>query len=245
MAKRTAKRFLIVSDNHGDLQDAEAVAAFFEFAKAWKPEIRVHLGDCFDFAALRKKASDDERRGPLAEDVMMGCEFLRRLKPTHFLRGNHDERLWDLLDIDDAKLTEYARMLADQIGDAIGDSIMLPYCKRRGVLRLGHLKCIHGFHSGVTAARQSALVYGSVVMGHVHAIDHYSIPGLERRAGRVIGCMCQLDHTYNRAMAQTLRHAHGWAYGLLFPSGDYAIYQAEKVNGSWHLPTEFVEVRSR
>lgn len=240
-----ARKFIVASDNHGSHYDPRACAAMFDFLKAWKPDIRIHAGDCFDLTALRRGASDEDKRTPLADDIATGCDFLRRFKPTHFLRGNHDERLWDLLDIDDAKLSEYAVKLIDEIKDAIGDAKMLPYCKRRGVLRIGHLKVIHGYHSGITAARMAAQVYGSVLMGHIHAIDQFSIPGLERRIGRAIGALCTLDMTYNRAQAATLRQQHGFAYGFIFPNGNYQVFQAESIGGTWHMPTEFRCIKPR
>jgi predicted phosphodiesterase len=237
------RKFLVVSDNHGDGEDQGAVRALREFTTFWKPTVRVHLGDCFDFRFLRKKADEQERRHPVQDDLDAGIDFLRTFKPTHFLRGNHDERLWDAARSDDGKLADFAARLILDIQDVLGDAIMLPYDKRKGVLRLGHLKVIHGYNAGVTAARIAAQIYGSVLMGHIHAVDQYAIPGIERRIGRAIGCLCKLDMEYNRAMAQTLRHSHGWAYGLLFDSGEYVVWQAEQVGGAWFFPSEIKEVK--
>jgi predicted phosphodiesterase len=238
--KGKPKRFIVVSDNHGSHIDAKAQAAFFDFAKAWRADLRIHAGDCFDVAAWRKGASEDERRQSLADDIDAGCDFLSRLRPTHWLRGNHDERLWDALagDVGDKKDLALAK-ITGPISKSIGNARVFPYCKRAGVLRLGHLKVIHGYHSGVQAARMAAQVYGSVLMGHVHAIDHYSIPGLERRIGRSIGAMCHLDAQYNRAQTGTLRQQHGWGYGFILGNGEYVYYQAEKNESGWYLPTEF------
>lgn len=232
------KRFVVCGDSHGDMQDDKAVGALFDFVKHFKPEIRVHLGDAFDFRSLRRKASDMEQRDGIGADIDAGLAFLRKFKPTHFLRGNHDERLWDLLRGDDRKIGDLARTVADDITDALGGVPMLPYDKRKGVLKLGHLRIVHGYNTGVYAARTAAQVYGAVLMGHIHTVDQYSIPGIERRVGRAIGCLCRLDMDYNRAQTQTLRQSHGFAYGLLFPSGIYQVFQAENVNGQWIFPTE-------
>lgn len=235
---KNVRRFVVCGDNHGDMGDPSAIAALLDFCKHFKPTIRVHLGDCFDFRCLRRKASEEERRDGLGADIDAGLSFLRAFKPTCFLRGNHDERLWDLLAGDDRRLGDLGRTVADDIIETLGDAPMLPYNKRRGVLRVGHLKVIHGYHSGITAARQAALVYGSVLIGHIHAIDHYSIPGLERRMGRAVGALCNLEMEYNRAQAATLRQAHGFAYGLIFPNGAYQVWQAECVAGMWIFPSE-------
>lgn len=242
---KKARRFAVITDTHGNEQDDKAVAAMFDFMAAWKPEIRIHSGDAFDLKALRKGADEKDRHSPISDDIKAGCDLLKRYRPTHFLRGNHDERLWDLLDSDDKKLAEFGGSLIGKIKDAIGDAKMLPYDKRAGVLKIGHLKVIHGFHAGPQAARAAAQIYGSVLMGHIHSIDQFSIPGLERRIGRSIGCLCKLDMGYNRAHAATLRQQHGWAYGFIFPNGDYQVFQAENVGGAWHLPTEFRRICPR
>lgn len=227
--------------------DPRAARTFFEFVKFWKPEIRIHGGDNWDFRHLRKNASDEEKREPIGNDLRAGADFIREYNPTKFLRGNHDERLWNLArSTDDGKLRNWCGLTLDFIRDSLPDGCeMFPYHKRLGVLRLGHLKVIHGYFSGITAAKRSAEVYGSVIGGHTHAIDQYSIPGLERRIGRACGCLCQLDMDYNRAHPQTLRQAHGFAYGFLMPSGAYVMYQAEDVDDCWFFPTEFQTVWNR
>lgn len=236
------QRFIAAADNHGDMQDDSAVESFFEFCKFWKPDVRVHAGDNFDFRCLRKNATEGEKRERVNADIDAGLAFIKRFKPTHFLRGNHDERLWDAAIADDGKLADFASYVAIDIKDALGDAVMLPYCKRNGVLKLGHLKIIHGYNAGVTAARIAGQVYGSVLMFHTHSIDQYSLPGLERRIARVCGCLCKLDQPYNRSHIQTLRQSHGWAYGLLLPRGEYVVWQAEKIAGKWFLPSEVREI---
>ena len=236
------KRWIAVFDNHGDMQDDAAVEAMFSFLKYWKPEIRIHGGDCFDFRPLRKKASDEERREATKPDIDAGIEFISRLQPTHFLRGNHDERLWDLLHSDIGQVREAAIDTVKRITTALGDARMYPYDKRKGICRIGQLRVVHGYHTGVTAARQAALTYGAVLMGHIHCIDHYSIPRLKRDIGRACGCLCKLDMDYNRAQAQTLRQEHGFAYGVIDNAGYYHMFQAHPVNKSWVFPTEVREM---
>lgn len=242
MAKARYQRWCAAFDNHGSEQDETAVRAFFEFVEWFKPTIRIHGGDCFNVSALRKGASDEEKREPIRDDIDAGLNFIGKYKPTIFLRGNHDERIWDACESDDGKLADFAGYLLTDIKEALKDAQVYPYDKRAGVLKLGHLKLIHGYHSGITAARMAAQIYGSVVMGHIHAVDQFSIPGLERRIGRSAGCLCNLSMKYNRAQANTLRQSHGFAYGLLLPNGEYVYWQAEKVGGKWFLPSEWREV---
>lgn len=238
------KRFIVAADNHGDMQDDGAVDCFLQFMRDWKPEIRVHAGDCFDIRPFRIGASDEDKCGTMSQDVEAGVNFIRQMQPTHFLRGNHDERLWDGLDHHKADRKDLSAKYAEEILTELKKSLkhdIIPYNKRNGILKFGHLNIIHGFHAGITAAKRAAETYGNVLMGHIHAIDHYSVPKAERTMGRSIGCLCRLEQNYNRAQAGTLRQAHGWAYGLLFDDGTFRVQQAEEVNGVWHVPTSFKE----
>lgn len=240
--KRRDIRWIFVSDSHGDMQDDKAVAAMFEFCKLWKPEVRIHGGDAFDFRPLRKKATDQELREGKCLDVQMGIEFLTKFRPTHFLRGNHDERLWDLHKSDDGQKREAAIATAEQIMQAlskVGCTNVYPYHKRLGVCEVGKLRCVHGYGAGVSAARQHAQVYGACLFGHVHRIDSYTAPALERRIARTCGCLCKLDFDYNRAMINSLQQEHGFAYGTMDrTTGTYLFHQAHPIDGRWYFPTE-------
>ena len=234
-------RFQIGSDIHGDMQDPGAVEAFFKFADIWKPKIRICAGDLWDFRPLRKGASDDEKRESVREDLNAGKRWFNRFKPTHFLRGNHDERLWELAERGNGVMADYAQEGIGEINAMVEHHKcqMLPYHKRNGVLRLGHLKVLHGFASGIYAARQHALIYGSCLFGHVHSIDEHAIPGLERRVARCIGALCRLDMEYNARHMNTLKQAHGFCYGVLNDkTGNYLVMQAEEIDGEWILPSE-------
>jgi hypothetical protein len=118
------------------------------------------------------------------------------------------------------------------------DTNIYPYDRRTGILRIGHLKVLHGFYAGLTAAKQHAQVYGSCLFGHVHDIQEHCIPRLERTVARSIGCLCRLDMEYAAATPSSLRHAHGFAYGVVNEkTGDYFVVQAEEINGTWFTPS--------
>ncbi len=240
------QKFVAGFDIHGDMQSGTANKAFFNFVDNWKPEIRVCGGDLWDFRALRNKASDEERRDSLSEDYVLGREWLLKLEATHFLRGNHDERLWDLALTGNGIAADYADDAIIEVNQLMKSlrCKMYPYDRRAGVLKLGHLKMVHGFSTGANAARRTAQVYGSVLMGHGHAIQHSSIEGLENRVGRMCGCLCQLDMDYSRAQMGSLVWRHGWAYGVIDKTnGNYHVWQAEDVNGTFLVASDIVEVR--
>jgi hypothetical protein len=235
---------MVVFDNHGIRADKLAVEKMFEFKeKHWKPHITIHGGDNFDFAPLRKKASEEERRESMIDDFNAGVNFLKRYEPKYFLLGNHDMRLWDLAKEDRGVISDYAYQASREIEAELSKMKckFFPYNKREGVLRLGHLKIIHGYLAGVTAARRTAQIYGSTLMGHGHAIQQASIEGLSQRTGMMCGCLCQLNMDYVRASVGSLIWEHGFAFGLINEkTGNYHVFQARKIDGHWIIPTDFV-----
>lgn len=237
------QRFIFASDLHGDAQDAGAVNALFRFMRDFKPRIRICGGDVWDFRALRSKANEEEKRESIRADFDAGLNWLTEFAPTHdLLLGNHDQRLWDKAELRNGPLADYSRELVDRVNGLLGRFRVgfRAYHKRIGVLRLGHLKLLHGFFAGVTAARQHALAYGSCLFGHIHSIDEASIPGMDRRVARACGCLCQLDMDYNRTSVNTLRYANGWAYGVVDDSsGNYVVWQSECVDGKYVVATDY------
>jgi hypothetical protein len=239
-------RWIAVFDNHGDMVDEQAAKEMFGFLKWWRPTIRIHGGDCFDFRPLRRKATEEELREGKALDVLMGIDFIQKYKPTHFLRGNHDERLWDLVDPQKnthAGKRETAITIADDIHQALKDvkcQKIFPYDKRKGVCDIGKLRILHGYVTGMQAAKKMTEVYGACLFGHIHQLQQYTVPSLERKIGRCCGCLCRLDMDYNRGQINTLQQEHGFAYGTIDEgSGVYRFYQAHPVEGSWRFPTEW------
>lgn len=238
-------RFVVASDNHGDLADAPSCAALWDFIADYRPQVRIHAGDNFDFRNLRRGASDEEKAGTLQDDWERGADFMRRLfdggKQNHFLRGNHDERLWDFERSCVGLIRDYARDGIKRVEGLVKKSkaAMLPYDSRLGVLDLGKLRIIHGYHAGVGAARAHAAVYGNCIFGHVHTQESAPVASLEPAEARSIGCLCAQDIDYINRKTGKLRWAQGWAYGLLFPDGTYQLSLTRKINGRFHVATEF------
>lgn len=241
------RRFVVVGDSHGDMVDPVTQAALFAFIKDYRPEIRVHLGDAWDFRNLRKGASDDEKAASMQEDWEMGSEFLRKFfeggKENHFLRGNHDERLYNLQASATGVLRDYANEGVGKLEGTIQKSRarMLPYDSRLGVLEIGHLKAVHGYHAGVGACRQHAMIYGNVVVGHTHSIESAAVSSLEPAEARMIGCCCQIDLPYANKNTAKLRHANGFVYGLIFSDGTYQIFQTRKLNNKFYAASQVNE----
>jgi hypothetical protein len=237
------KKFVIAADPHGIKQDKAACNVFFDFVDRFKPQIRIHAGDNWDFSPLRNGASPEEKRESMRQDYDAGFQWITKFKPHYYLRGNHCERLWRTADQNNGVLSDYAQMGVIEITALMKrmKCEMRPYHKREGVLQLGSLKILHGFFCGVNAAAQHARFFGNCHFGHTHTIDEIPIAGLERRAARGIGCLCQLDMEYNSTQPSSLRHAHGFAYGIVNErTGKYHSWQAEEIEGSWAIPSDIV-----
>lgn len=239
------ERFVAVADPHGDMIDEESKAALFAFIQDFKPTVRVHLGDNWDFRNLRKGASDDEKAASLEDDWQMGIDFIREFfdggKLNHFLRGNHDERLWHFSESATGLLRDYARDGIKRVESTAkrARAAMLPYHVRNGILRIGSLKFLHGYAHGMNAGQVHARVYGNCAYGHIHQISSVPIESSEGpKEARCIGAMCKLDMSYNSTRTATLRHENGWAYGLLFPDGSYQLFQTRKLNGKFYAASE-------
>lgn len=237
------KKFLLGTDIHGDKQDPDANRVFFKFRDMWQPEIRICGGDLWDFRPLRQKASAEERAEDMEPDFDAGARWFDKYAPTHYLRGNHCERLWELANSNIGVERGFAKKGVEAITALVKKHKckMLPYHKRDGILQIGHLKVLHGFFTGEHAAKETAGVYQSCLFGHGHCIQAHSVAGLERRMARQVGCLCKLDMPYNARHVKTLRHAHGFAYGVVNKSnGTYHVWQAEEIGGVWMLPSDIV-----
>lgn len=239
------KRFVIVSDIHGSIRDARACNAALDFTEDFNPEIRVIAGDLWDFAAIRKGAGEEDRATSMREDFEAGEAFAEGFfdggTERHLMLGNHDVRPYDLALSPDAVRADLGgRMVKDIEGLARRCKAKLwPYDARTGVLELGHLNVVHGYHTGTSACAQHSRVYGNVVFGHIHSIESFQTPGLKQREARSIGCLCSLDPDYANRKTGKLKWAHGWAYGWLFPDGTYQLNQARNVEGSFYASLNF------
>lgn len=225
--------FMFASDLHGDRSEKPVVRAFFRAVDTFKPKVRGFGGDIWDFRAIREGAAKDEKIHSLREDFYAGMAFIEEYRPHFITLGNHDQRLWDLVhkngmaktgplsDLGAELIEKFEKLTAKML------TTVLPYDKRKGVYVRDGLKFLHGYSSGSAAAAETARVYGNALFGHGHAIDEASEPNHDGpRTARMIGCLCDLNHTYNRAQVGTLRQEHGWAYGAFLSRNKHAIFQA-------------------
>lgn len=237
--------FMAVTDTHGKELDPDAWAAAMRFKEVFKPKHRIHLGDLWDFANIRVGASQGDEAENVEEDMDAGEAIINQFQPTVLLLGNHDCRLWRLLSHPNGVLADWAKLRVARITNHLQKigCRKLPYDARKGIYRLGSLKLLHGYHAGANACRMHAGVYGNSIFGHVHSIEMQSIPGLDERESRSIGCLCKLDLEYMGCKTGKLRWRHGFAYGFVnTKTGKYDLVQARSIDGNWFLPDRFLRI---
>jgi hypothetical protein len=238
------ERFIICADTHGDMIDPSASAAFFEFMSFWKPKHRIHLGDIFDLRWLREKASAEEQLGiNLQADLDAGADFLKRMKPTQILLGNHDHRAIRAMRSPNEGKAKLAAACWAEMEDSMCGVKPAPYNKRTGAVPFGDRILIHGFASGINACRKQTLIFGPIISGHNHNIERITTERHDRAEGMCIGTLALLDMDFNETQLTTLRQEHGFAYGCRFESGKTVVWQAQSCEGTWLFPSEMREVK--
>lgn len=237
-----------MGDNHGNEGDPATLKAVLAFCKEFQPHHRVHLGDNFDLACLRKGVGKGEKESAwnvLREDIEAGCKWLEAYRPTHFLYGNHDDRVRDQMESTDSitrleALKDVEREIAKAVR-ASGAKHVRQYDVQDGYLDIGKLTFTHGFAHGKRAAEKMASTYisahgGGIVMGHLHRHEQLNV---ERRGGGaswICGCSCNLKMRYARRHTSTLKWQHGFLAFIMDSRGNYIGRQAHTFNGRWLMP---------
>ena len=226
---------MAIADSHGDMADPAAVARAREFCGDYKPELRIHLGDCWDLRAMRAGATDDDQNiDDLNDDIEAGCELLSWYEPTHFLHGNHEHRIAKMLG-SYGRAAIVAQYVHEKILVALGGAQCTPYCKRNGAVRLYDTTLVHGYGHGQYAPKEHAATYGKCLMGHIHTRLVMQAPGIpEPKTCYSIGCLCKLDMQYNAAHIKTLGQTHGFAFGSI-RRGLMMVQLAWAEGGVWNV----------
>ena len=176
---------------------------------------------------------------------MAGCDFFEKFfrngKENHFLLGNHDDRLWQYQKSATGLLRDYAADGIQRVENLCNRMKVkkLPYDSALGILKLGKLSILHGYHAGVGAARHHANIYGNCLFGHVHTDESAPVASLEPAEARTIPCLCIRDMDYINSKTGKLRWAQGWVFGLLFDDGTYHIERVRGINRKFTYATGF------
>lgn len=235
MAKKI--KFIAVGDNHGDMVDEASAKELFKFCDSYQPDEIIHLGDCYDLRSIRRGAAGKEADESLVKDILKGHWFVKNLKPTVFLYGNHEDRLSQILsNTQNGIIHDYIEDLDNDIKSNLRDvgcKKIYPYHAEKGVHKIGPITFVHGYTCGIRAVEEHAIHYadrhGAVIMGHLHSIQQINA----RRHGGAVGfsggCLCMKDIMgYSKNRLATSKWGTGWTYGYI-KGNDWKVWQAHKV----------------
>jgi hypothetical protein len=152
----------------------------------------------------------------------MGRDVLADLGVTHFLMGNHEERLLRV-----GLLKKTLRSMVDPAKNLELDKRGIrwkPYDKIDGVFKFGKLHALHGCFCNEYAARKHADAYGCCIFGHTHRVQiHQPKHAFSAHSGYNIGCLCREDLPYAKSGPPS-----GWgqafAFGYFYRSGHFNLY---------------------
>ena len=242
--------FVAAGDNHGDKADPEALGALWEFCRDFRPQLRIHLGDCFDLRPLRKSANLAEQREHLRPDLDAGISFLRKFAPDVWLWGNHEGRLDDQIEgATDPNWADHLQGIKDELrreARRAGCKKILPYHAELGVYEIANrIALAHGYAHGKDAVAQQGQFFaqrgGGFICGHIHRLEMVSLQKWQGGAAYSAGCLC--DKTvmgYSSKRLGTARWGTGWAAGWVdTASGDWKVNLIHKIgkSGKWVWPT--------
>lgn len=214
---------MAVSCSHGHLINEEASAKALKFKKKYKPDITLHLGDFIDASAFMGKGTGtDTESDDIWRDLRAGLEFVERLEPDVLFCGNHEARLWNLLESKNELKRDCARNNIDRIQQ---------FAKKTGAKlveygsmsdpesyrRLGPLAVGHGWSFGMNAERDHAAITGRpTLIGHVHRLQRQPAYFFGGPEGVSVGCLCDINKMkYASTRRATAGWVNGWVYGTV------------------------------
>lgn len=200
---------------HGNFACPVAQDNVMAIVEDFRPDVRVCLGDLLDLAALRSGAHGTaDEHASLEDDYNSGVEWLRRYRPTHRCHGNHDHRIYKLLNDRRAVLSRLAQLVVADIEavDAENHTEVRPYHMRRGWFQFGDTLAGHGWMYNEQALRDHAETFGKCVIAHLHVPHMSSGRTLKPTPAWCVGTLADPDRL---DYAQTRRNTLRWAHGLV------------------------------
>lgn len=246
MSKPT--KFVAAGDSHGDMADLDALDALREFCKDYKPDIRVALGDHYDFRSLRRGVGhgDAESAESLTDDIEDGMRFFELFRPHVYLWGNHETRLDSLIsNSGSALIRDYCQDVKDKINSharKCGAKTILPYHAEKGVYRLGPVAFVHGYAHGLNATAEQGRHYadrgGALIHGHTHTLSQVNLTKAEGGAAFSAGCLCMKEAmAYASHRLATSRWGSGFAAGWV-DGKDWKVWLVHRVGKKWVWTTD-------
>jgi len=242
VAESNWKRVAVISDTHGDMIDWGATNVALDAIDDFNPHYRVHLGDFIDFRPLRGGASASEKASGLAQDVEDGITLLEKFRPTHLTLGNHDYRAWKgSEEITNGVVRDACGMLVKRLEQTF-DKMDIKWVQwgSHRYLEIGGFKFLHGYATGVYAAKAHATGYQSCAFGHTHRPNEWRCRNIDQLVGINVGCLCETHPEYSWGNMAGLEKGQGFLMMMINERTGSFRWQnvvRDKVDGSWVIPT--------
>jgi predicted phosphodiesterase len=172
------KKILIVPDTHAPYHDEAAWALMLKVAKAFKPDIGIHIGDLHDCYAISSYPKDPTRQfnhdteTASARDRRTELDELEMARKI-FCEGNHEDRLPRYLMKRAPEL--FSTVTTDKLLQLTeNDWELVPY---QDSIKVGCVYYTHDTGSGGKYPTRIALetFQHSVVVGHNHRMEYHVI----------------------------------------------------------------------
>ena len=229
MTLASAKKVLFLPDIHVPYQDETALKIVCDFRKDFKPHRTVIMGDMMTADQVSSFKNDEETG--LYEEYQLANGWLDKLTKEGdvFLEGNHEERLRraGLVKPTLRKILSPERNLNLKKRGLR----FLPYDNnpRKGTVRFGKLRALHGWWCTQYAARRHAEAYGCCVFAHTHRHQTFQpVHAYERNTGFNIGCLCRLDMPWQETSAPR-GWTQGFAFAYIFKGGHFSLYDVRLI----------------
>jgi len=237
------EKFMVIGCSHGSLIDREAEQIAKDFMSEWKPKHKAHLGDLWDFAALRRGASPEERQEKISYDYNCGLEMLDWYKPQLLTLGNHDHRLWRAAS-EYASHTVLAEMLEAKANDAEEQlrKRRIKWChwgvKNYLTFPCGGPVLIHGYRSTMHPAKAHFENWGECITAHVHKPNTYVAAHIKGGESHCIGTLADIGKlSYADAYPAKLGWRNGFGYGMInSKTNQWKMWHVTKEGTSWISP---------
>lgn len=238
------KKFIAFGCSHGDLIDSDCESFLQKFIADFKPDLRIHLGDAWDYRALRKGIgnSDPEAFDDLEEDTTRGFLTLERLQANVLLLGNHDYRLYRIAHEHGPALARKAAkdgVKHLQKWAKANGCKLFPYHVDEGVFKFanGQGVCVHGYSANNNSLQEHIAYYcppkGTLIMAHLHTPQYATARKHGGADGYCVGTIAESSKMHYAA--------HRFAtsrWGAAFTFGEYKgnqikTYLARRTPSGW------------
>jgi hypothetical protein len=215
---RKWKRVCAVGCTHGELVNPAIRRQVLDFRRRFQPEIRFELGDLMDTTCFRAGAAGtkDESKSP-RDDQAAALRWLREYEPTHIAWGNHEWRMYRLMEHPKAIVATLAAQMWNSLTDAAAKlhAKTVPYNLRHGWHYVGGVAFGHGYMFNEMALRDHAETLGCpVVMAHLHAPQMAEGRTIKDTPSYCVGGLVDEEKLdYGHLRRASLRHGHGVVFG--------------------------------